>query len=119
MPYKEKLDVIMGGQPFFLSMPDTPAYHAGARDAMRKAVRPEDVGARLAPACAAMAEQILAEGHGRLEVVEPSFAGLRSTCSAIISACPSRPMATFASGARGCSSFSSPMAATIRRCAPR
>jgi cytochrome P450 len=69
VPYKEKLDVIMGGEPFFLSMPDTPAYHAGA-NAMRKVVQPEDVGARLAPACQEMAARIVAEGNGRLEVVD-------------------------------------------------
>src|SRR3954470_14897361 len=69
VPYKEKLDVIMDGEPFFLSMPDTPAYHAGA-NAMRKVVRPEDVGARLAPACREMATRVVAEGQGRLEVVD-------------------------------------------------
>lgn len=69
VPYKEKLDVIMGGEPFFLSMPDTPVYHAGV-NAMRKAVRPEDVGARLAPECEAMAARIVAEAGGRLEVVD-------------------------------------------------
>lgn len=69
VPYKEKLDVIMDGQPFFLSMPDTPTYHAGA-NAMRKVVRPQDVGARLAPACQEMAARIVAEGEGRLEVVD-------------------------------------------------
>lgn len=69
VPYKEKLDVIMDGQPFFLSMPDTPAYHEGV-NAMRKVVRPEDVGARLAPACQEIAARIVAEGEGRLEVVD-------------------------------------------------
>jgi cytochrome P450 len=69
VPYKEKLDVIMGGEPFFLSMPDTPLYHAGA-NAMRKAVRPQDVGSRLAPGCAAMASRIVAEAEGRLEIVD-------------------------------------------------
>ena len=69
VPYKEKLDVIMGGKPFFLSMGDTPAYHAGA-NAMRKVVRPEDVGARIAPACAEMSARIVAEAEGRLEVVD-------------------------------------------------
>jgi len=69
VPYKEKLDVIMGGVPFFLSMGDTPAYHAGA-NAMRKVVRPEDVGARIAPACAEMAGRIVAQAEGRLEVVD-------------------------------------------------
>src|SRR3954462_8922697 len=64
VPYQEELDGIMGGEPFFLSLPDTPAYHAGA-NAMRKVVRPEDVGARLAPACAAMAARIVDEGKGR------------------------------------------------------
>jgi len=69
VPYKEKLDVIMDGQPFFLSMPDTPAYHAGA-NAMRKVVRPQDVGAIIAPGCEEMAARIVAEGEGRLEVVD-------------------------------------------------
>jgi len=69
VPYQEKLDVIMDGQPFFLSLPDTPAYHEGV-NAMRKVVRPEDVGALLAPACNAMAERVVAEAQGRLEVVD-------------------------------------------------
>src|SRR3954470_22504708 len=69
VPYQEKLDIIMGGEPFFLSMPDTPAYHVGV-NAMRKVVRPEDVGARLAPACDTMATRIVAEAEGRLEVVD-------------------------------------------------
>lgn len=69
VPYQEKLDVIMGGQPFFLSMPDTPAYHDGV-NAMRKVVRPEDVGNRLAPLCVEMATRVVAEGAGRLEVVD-------------------------------------------------
>ena len=69
VPYQEKLDVIMGGEPFFLSMPDTPAYHDGV-NAMRKVVRPEDVGNRLAPLCVEMATRVVAEGAGRLEVVD-------------------------------------------------
>jgi cytochrome P450 len=69
VPYQEKLDVIMGGQPFFLSMPETPAYHEGA-NAMGRVVRPEDVGARLAPDCEEMATRIVEEGDGRLEVVD-------------------------------------------------
>jgi cytochrome P450 len=69
VPYKTKLDVIMGGEPFFLEMRDTPAYHAGV-NAMRKVVLPEDLGARLAPGCAEMAGRIVAEGEGRLEVVD-------------------------------------------------
>jgi len=69
VPYKEKLDVIMGGAPFFLSMQDTPAYHAGV-NAMREVVRPEDVPALIVPACEAMAARIVEEGKGRLEVVD-------------------------------------------------
>ncbi|HWT12828.1 MAG TPA: cytochrome P450 [Allosphingosinicella sp.] len=69
VPYKENLDVIMGNEPFFLSMEDTPAYHAG-RDAMLRVVRQEDIPARLAPAAEAMAEKIVAEAGGRLEVVD-------------------------------------------------
>ena len=69
VPYKTNLDVILGGEPFFLSMGDIPAYHAG-RNALLKAVRREDVPARLAPQAEAMAEAIVAAGGGRLEVVD-------------------------------------------------
>ena len=69
VPYEEKLEVIMGGEPFFLGMGDTPAYRAGT-DAMRKVVRPEDVGAAPRPRAASMAARIVAEAEGRLEVVD-------------------------------------------------
>ena len=69
VPYKQNLDVIMGGEPFFLSMGDTPEYHAG-RDAMLRVVRREDIPTRLAPAAEAMAEQIVEQAGGKLEVVD-------------------------------------------------
>lgn len=69
VPYKENLDVIMGGEPFFLSMGDTPAYHAG-RDAMLAVMRREDIEARLAPQAEAMAAAIVDSAEGRLEVVD-------------------------------------------------
>ncbi|MGQ0589932.1 MAG: cytochrome P450 [Sphingosinicella sp.] len=69
VPYKENLDVIMDGEPFFLGMGDTPEYHAG-RDAMLAVVRRKDVADRLAPKAEAMAERIVAEAGGRLEVVD-------------------------------------------------
>lgn len=69
VPYKENLDVIMDGQPFFLSMGDTPAYHAG-REAMLAVMRREDIAARLAPEAEAMAEAIVEQAGGRLEVVD-------------------------------------------------
>ena len=69
VPYKTNLDVIMDNQPFFLSMGDTPAYHA-ARDAMLRAVRREDIAERLAPRTEAMAEAIVARAGGRIEVVD-------------------------------------------------
>jgi len=68
VPYKKNLDVIMGGEPFFLSMGDTPDYHAG-RDAMLKVMRQEDLP-RLAAAAEAMAERIVEADGGRLEVVD-------------------------------------------------
>ncbi len=69
VPYKENLDVIMGNEPFFLSMADTPAYHAG-RDAMLRVVRREDIPARLSPAAEAKAEKLVTEAGGRIDVVE-------------------------------------------------
>ncbi|HKR24820.1 MAG TPA: cytochrome P450 [Allosphingosinicella sp.] len=69
VPYKKNLDVIMGNEPFFLSMGDTPAYHAG-RDAMLRVVRQEDIPARLSPAAEAKAEAIVAAAGGRVDVVD-------------------------------------------------
>ena len=69
VPYQENLDVIMGGQPFFLSMSDTPEYRAGTA-AMRRVMKPEDIPARLAPAAEKMAAAIVAADGGRIEVVD-------------------------------------------------
>jgi cytochrome P450 len=67
-PYKPKLDVIMGGEPFFLGMGDTPLYHRDT-DAMRMVVLPSDL-AGLGQKAEAMAEAIVAAAPGRVEVVD-------------------------------------------------
>ena len=67
--YREKLDVIMGGHPFFLGMGDTPEYRRDT-EAMRKVVRREDIPERLAPAVERRAEQVIASAAGRIEVVD-------------------------------------------------
>jgi cytochrome P450 len=69
VPYQAKLDVIMGGEPFFLGMNDGPAYRRDT-DAMRMAMRREDVSTRLAPAATALAGKIVNEAGGSLEVVD-------------------------------------------------
>ena len=66
--YKDKLDVIMGGEPFFLGMANTPQYQADTA-AMRKVVRREDL-AHLAADVEARAEAIVARAGGRIEVVD-------------------------------------------------
>ncbi len=68
VPYKPKLDIIMGGQPFFLGMGDTPQYRHDT-DAMRKVVRREDLP-MLAAQVEAMADSIVATAPGRIEVVD-------------------------------------------------
>lgn len=68
VPYKPKLDVIMGGQPFFLGMGDTPQYRHDT-DAMRMVVRPGDLPG-LAQKVEAMAGAIVAAAPGRIEVVD-------------------------------------------------
>lgn len=67
-PYKPKLDVIMGGEPFFLGMADTPLYHRDT-DAMRMVVLPKDLP-ELGQRVEAMAEAIVAAAPGRVEVVD-------------------------------------------------
>ena len=69
VPYAEKLDVIMGGHPFFLGMGDTPDYRRDT-SAMRMAVRRDDVATRLAPAVLKRAQQLVAAGKGQIEVVD-------------------------------------------------
>jgi cytochrome P450 len=68
-PYREKLDVIMGGHPFFLGMTNTEEY---ARDTtnMRMAVRRTDIESRLIPATLTAAESIVAAGKGQVEIVD-------------------------------------------------
>ena len=66
--YKPKLDVIMGGQPFFLGMGDTPEYHQDT-DAMRRVVRREDLP-MLAARVEELAEAAVAAAPGRIEVVD-------------------------------------------------
>jgi cytochrome P450 len=68
VPYKPKLDIIMGGQPFFLGMGDTPEYRHDT-DAMRKVVRRDDLP-MLGRQVEAMAEGIVAAAPGRIEVVD-------------------------------------------------
>lgn len=66
--YKPKLDVIMGGQPFFLGMSDTPQYRHDV-DAMLKVVRRDDLP-MLARRVEALAEEIVTAAPGRIEVVD-------------------------------------------------
>ena len=68
VPYRQKLDVIMGGQPFFLGMGDTEQYRHDVA-AMRKVVRLEDLPT-LARKVEAMAGEIVAAAPGRIEVVD-------------------------------------------------
>lgn len=69
VPYKPHLDVIMGGQPFFLGMADSPEFRADTA-AMRAIMPPEDVPNRLAPAVEAAGERLVTEAGGRIEVVD-------------------------------------------------
>jgi cytochrome P450 len=69
VPYRPKLDVIMGGQPFFLGMGDTPQYRDDTA-AMRKVIRIDDIPARLVPAVEDAAEKIVANAGGNLEIVD-------------------------------------------------
>jgi cytochrome P450 len=69
VPYRPKLNVIMGGQPFLLGMDDARRHNAMAQ-AMRRVVRADDIPTRLAPAVEKAAEAIVAGAGGRLEVVD-------------------------------------------------
>ncbi|MBB5709879.1 cytochrome P450 [Sphingomonas xinjiangensis] len=66
--YHPKLDVIMGGEPFFLGMGDTPQYRQDVA-ALRKVVRPSDLGL-LAQRVERRAGEIVADSGGRIDVVD-------------------------------------------------
>ncbi|WP_448663371.1 cytochrome P450 [Sphingomonas sp. CJ20] len=66
--YAGKLDVIMGGQPFFLGMGDTQQYRDDTA-AMRKVIRRDDLP-RLAAAVEVEAARIVAGAGGRIDVVD-------------------------------------------------
>lgn len=68
VPYKDKLDVITGGQPFFLGTGDTAAYHAQL-NTMLQVVRANDLPA-LAKRTQSAAEEIVVGSAGRIEVVD-------------------------------------------------
>ena len=67
--YKEKLDVIMGEQPFFLGMDDTEDYRRDTA-AMRKVIRIDDIQERLAPAVVRLGREFVDNGEGEIEVVD-------------------------------------------------
>lgn len=69
VPYKARLDVIMGAEPFFLGMGDTPDYRRDTA-AMRSVVRREDITATLTQATARRAAALVAAAPGRIEVVD-------------------------------------------------
>jgi cytochrome P450 len=68
VPYKPKLDLIMGGQPFFLGMADTPQYREDT-GAMRMVIRPGDLP-MLGSRVEAMGDAIVAASNGSVEVVD-------------------------------------------------
>jgi cytochrome P450 len=68
VPWKPKLDVIMGGEPFFLGMADGPDYRRET-STLRQAVRRDDVP-MLADRVEAMAQAIVDASGGRIDVVD-------------------------------------------------
>ena len=73
VPYATKLDVITGGQPFFLSMDDTPDYRRDT-GTLRKAVRVSDIPDRLIGEVERLGEKFvedaIQDGRGQIEVVD-------------------------------------------------
>jgi cytochrome P450 len=68
VPYKSKLDLLMGNEPFILGMADGPEYRT-AIAALRSVMRADDLPA-LSARVAAQASTIVAGCNGRIEVVD-------------------------------------------------
>ena len=69
VPYAEKLKTIMGGEPFFLGMGNTPDYRRDTA-AMRSVVRPDDLVPHLTTQTEQRAEDLVNASGGRIEVVD-------------------------------------------------
>jgi len=69
VPWDAKVRIITGGFPFILGMDDTPVYRDDVANLMR-VVRPADIAQRLVPAVNQLAEQIVTDANGDLEVVD-------------------------------------------------
>ena len=68
VPWDTKVRIITGGFPFILGMDDTQVYRDDVA-ALLKVVRPADIAQRLVPAVNQLAEQIVTDAKGDLEVV--------------------------------------------------
>jgi cytochrome P450 len=69
VPWDAKVRIITGGFPFILGMDDTATYRADTA-ALRTVVRSDDIPSRLVPAVNRLAEQIVTDAKGDLEVVD-------------------------------------------------
>lgn len=66
-PYKTNIEILTGGEPFFLGMRNTPDYHEDLAT-MRKVFLSRDLS-ELGDRAEALAAQIVERAHGRLEIV--------------------------------------------------
>jgi cytochrome P450 len=68
VPYGQKMEIVTGGQNFFLGMQNSPEYERDTSH-MRTVMRREDV-ARIAAFIAQTAEELVAASNGKLDVVQ-------------------------------------------------
>ena len=66
-PYMENIEVLTGGEPFFLGMRDSEAYREDVA-AMRRVFKPEDLE-KLAAKAEAQSESVISTANGQLEIV--------------------------------------------------
>ena len=117
VPYKPNLDVITGGEPFFLGMADTPEYHAGVA-AMRRVVHEGDLPG-LAARAELQAEAIVSSSGGRVEVVDQLVRRVTFDMMADYFGVPAPSEGASTCGRPGCSSSSSPVHPRISSSARR
>jgi cytochrome P450 len=67
VPYKEKMEVVTGGQNFFLGMQNSPDYERDVAN-MRSVIRRDDVPKLIVPFVAKTAEAAVAAANGKIDV---------------------------------------------------
>ena len=116
-PYRENIEILTGGEPFFLGLRDGPDYRE-ALGAMRSVFKAEDLRA-IGDKAEVLADAIVQEANGELEIVGDLVRNVTLISTRTISASRKMSMVTSMFGRRGFLSFNLQVHQKTRPCGPK